>query len=201
MANPQTTYSVHWPPSAATPSKKTRIVACQGSVQLVSAVAAMRMRDRQSTGSVALSNHLIIHDLHAPAAQQQEFAECIRTLANQAADWASIRFITQTEANALKGELTQPDACPQRLLQQRLGISDCDELLIGHNDRWVLRWLRAATPQAERICFGDGPGVNFTPAYYQPLAHEISLRIGLRRWLKSLGMRSNLWMRVTMRPR
>ena len=80
----------------ATSARHCRIVAVQGAVQLVSALAAMRVSDRGRTPN-AVENHLIVHDLSAPGEQGALFAACLEGLAQQACQWKSIRYLPLPE--------------------------------------------------------------------------------------------------------
>lgn len=147
---------------------RVRVVACQGAIQLASAVAAMRTINGLSENEDEIENHLIIHDLSAPDDQVGEFFECLRLLANRVCSWKSIRYLGLDEVNLLQAALKRKTRAERSQLSNVLGIERCDELYVGQNSKWVPSWLRQATPTARHICFGDGIGLNFSNRYYRP---------------------------------
>ncbi|MCA9125512.1 MAG: hypothetical protein KDB22_00440, partial [Planctomycetales bacterium] len=163
-------------------AKLTRVVACQGAVQLASAVAAMRTVDGQSTDDVEVENHLLVHDLSAPEGQIEEFARCIFELANKVESWKTQRFVPLADCVRLQSELARKNQRPLCLLSDYTGIENCDQLYVGQNNKFVPTWLRHSFSDAKHICFGDGIAVNFTNTYYRP--KEYLSREAKQPWLK-----------------
>lgn len=149
-------------------SVKTRVVACRGAIQLASAVAAMWTISGRSSEHAGFRNHLIIHDLAAPDGQAEEFAECIRILAEGIEQWVTIQFVPLPRIMAMQADSRKCAMSPAEQLLQLVGVAACDELYLGQNDKFISNLLRQATPAARHICFGDGIGLNFTNAYYNP---------------------------------
>lgn len=156
-------------------SELTRVVACQGAVQLAAAVAAMwTTSGRSSNIDSPTINYLFIHDLSAPDDQIDEFAECIRQLANKLEVWQSIHVLKTPDVVRIQGLLRENRCSLQSLLSDQFGIHACDELFVGQNNKSVPTWLREATPDARHTCFGDGIALNFTNAYFRPKDYALS---------------------------
>lgn len=171
-------------------SELTRVVACQGAVQLASAVAAMWTTSGRSSENRQLVNHLIIHDLSAPEGQIDEFAECIRMLAMKLEVWRSIHFVKTSDVIRIQAQLREKRGGVQSLLAEQFGIEGCDELFVGQNNKTIPTWLRQATGDARHICFGDGIALNFTNSYFRPKDYALAQASSqwatrLRRTLKS----------------
>jgi hypothetical protein len=161
----------------ATAAPLTRVVACQGAVQLASAVAAMWATSGRSSERVGpTENHLIIHDLSAPAGQDLEFANCIHALARKVETWASITYKPLNEVVELQAELAKQTKTAAEKLQRLVGVESCDELFVGQNNKALPTWLVQATPNAKHICFGDGIAMNFTNDYYRPHSEKAEKR-------------------------
>lgn len=166
----------------------TRIVACQGAVQLASAVAAMWTTSGRTGENGQFVNHLIIHDLSAPDGQAAEFAECIGELANKLEDWQSICFVEHSSILQIQGDLLPNTMSLERLLHERFEIQKCDELYVGQNNKSVPGWLRKSVGDARQICFGDGIAINFSNAYFRPkeYASENKKSTSARKWHRRL---------------
>lgn len=145
-----------------------RLIACQGSVQLATALAALTTHGCQrKTGEIR--THLLVNRLAAPKGQDVEFADCISELAAQYLPWDGVHYLDSVGASKMLESWRQhspADACAQ--LRDRLGIETVDELHIGQNITFEHRLLAEAYPTAKRIACGDGIGLNFTKDYYRP---------------------------------
>lgn len=154
------------------PGQLTRVVACQGAVQLASAIASMWKTSGRSSAIAShggqVSNHLVIHDLSAPEGQGEEFADCLRELAETVESWKSIRFVPLSLVKELQTEIIKGRSYPEKLLFELTGQTECDQLFVGQNNKAVPSWLLNATQSARHICFGDGIALNFTNSYYRP---------------------------------
>ena len=164
----------------------SRIVAVQGTTQLTSAIAAMRAADRAAGSTPA--NHLVIHNLHCPDDQTQEFADCIGRLARLGAAWQSIHSVSaktlrRLSTTALADGWSEAAAG----LRECIGVGTADELFLGQNLLFINQLLYRAFPGAIRACYGDGIGLNFSSDNYRvPAAPR-------KRWgvdLTSMSIRS-----------
>lgn len=177
-----------WPTGGNGAACFRRVVAVQGAVQLVSALAAMRTSARQK-GLDRTENHLIVHDLSSPGDQAKDFAACLHALAEQSENWASMHYFPLPEMLRLQGALKEGgwDGAIAAM-HQTLGFERCDELLLGQNMLFINNLLSRSYPPAEKACYGDGIALNFTAEYYTPANEE---PLGLR----SIGRRFEHWFR------
>ncbi len=165
--------------------KHRRIVAVQGAVQLVSAMAAMRISDR-SQRDAEIENHLIVHDLSAPGDQPERFAACLHGLAKQAGEWRSMHFLPLPEMLRFQAALKNggwDEAI--KSFRATVQFQYCDELILGQNLLFINNLMSRSYPAAETACYGDGIGLNFSADYYRPAADN---RPGLRaveRWIRN----------------
>jgi hypothetical protein len=127
-----------------------RIVACQGPIQLVTAVAVLRQRDREvaQTSDPVWDDHLIIMELAAPVGQEASFVKALERMAAALRPWKSVSYMPQPH-----------------------GLERFDEV----GEVFVVReWqagnqaLLAAFPRAVKICFGDSIGIYLAPTYMAP---------------------------------
>ena len=65
-----------------------------------------------------------------------------------------------------------------------MGIQHCDELLLGQNLLFINNLLGRSYPTAEKACYGDGIGLNFTADYYSPGRENPGRLKLLERWFR-----------------
>lgn len=138
-----------------------RIVTCQGSIQLVAALAAMFYRDRSCPAFV--QNYLVIYELYAPEQQHYQFAEFIQQMAKFACDWEKIVYITPDQLHTIGHQLDSTP--PHRIyhtVHQWIGLDHVDELYLCRNWQLANQLLSNAYSSASRICYGDGIGLYFS---------------------------------------
>ena len=88
-----------------------RIVTCQGSIQLVTALSVLNYRTKeQEQLGYKYENYLVIYDLNSPGGQIDAFANFIIKMAKLISDWQSIVYVTpeQIEAIASQQNFTSP---------------------------------------------------------------------------------------------
>ncbi len=167
-----------------TSNSHRRIVAVQGAVQLVSALAAMRVSDERRRAET-VENHLIVHDLSAPGDQGARFADCLRNLAMQAGKWQSIRYLPLSDMLRFQESLKAGSWEAATLaMRSDMQFESCDELLLGQNLLFINNLLARSFPTAETACYGDGVGLNFTAEYYTPGSGKVSGLRALERWFR-----------------
>lgn len=110
---------------------------------------------------------LVIHDLYAPGDQGPVFAGVIRRVAELLSRWNRIEYLTPEESASPPGLPIDPERLGA-WAEARFGPSTVDELYLNCFPSHGSRLLRQSYPAAQRICFGDGLGVHFTPAYFSP---------------------------------
>jgi len=179
--------------------RRRRIVAVQGTAQLVSAVAAMRSSDRSA--GVPAVNHLLIHNLSCPADQVDEFAACITRLARLVADWASIRHVTADELAALQRRHTIHGLGVAATALAALTTHEpADEVLLGQNLLFLNHLIDRAHPEAVKACYGDGVGLNFSTEYFRPPEFDAGWRGLGRRLERAVRRRTYRWTGATPPP-
>jgi hypothetical protein len=158
----------------------SRVVACQGSIQLVTALAAAAA-DRRARPT---RDYLVIHDLSCPDGQVDDFARQIRAAAEALHPWQRILFLDRT---------TNADSAAQiAALKSGIGTSDVAELLLNRFPTPGSRLLRRCYPAARRIDCGDGIGVHYTPGYFlhEPPSADARLLGRLKGGVKVLARRA-----------
>ena len=169
-----------------------RVVAVQGAVQLASALAAIRTSTRKK-GIGSVENHLIVHDLSSPGDQANDFAKCLHGLARQAESWGSLHYFPITEILRFQDALRAGSwELATKTIQHTLGLDSCDELLLGQNLLFLNNLLARSFPEAEKACYGDGIGLNFTSEYYKPSEKD-------KAGYQSFGRSLERWFRVRIK--
>lgn len=166
------------------PRPRRRIVAVQGAVQLVSALAAMRVSDARCP-SQPTENHLIVHDLSAPGDQGKLFADCLQNLAEQACDWKSTRYLPLSEMLRFQESLKAGSwELATKTMHATMDFDRCDELLLGQNLLFINNLLSRSYSTAESACYGDGIALNFTADYYSPGSENPRGLKRIERWIR-----------------
>lgn len=147
-----------------------RLITCQGSAQLVTAVAALRARDGQTgaeRGDGPHHDHLLIYGLSVPAAQTAGFSGFIEAMAGLLHRFESVVHLPEQQIDAL-WQSAASAVSPERFTRQvtdALGIDGVDEVFV------VREWQRCnalvlnAFPTAAHVCYGDSVGVYLPPDY------------------------------------
>ena len=141
---------------------RIRLFSCQGTTQLVTALAAAAASPSQAPDT---RDFLVIHDLYAPGDQGPVFAGVIRRVAELLSRWDRIEYLAPEESANPPGLPIDPERLGA-WAEARFGTSTVDELYLNCFPSHGSRLLRQSYPAARRVCFGDGLGVHFTPAYF-----------------------------------
>ena len=140
-----------------------RIVACQGPIQLVTAVAVLRQRDRElreRASPAGWEDWLVIMELAAPAAQEEEFVRALKEMAGALRPWKEVSRLQDS--------------------RQLAALEDVGEVYVVREWQQSNRMLLEAFPAATRICFGDAIGIYLAPTYMAPtrgLLQRIAARL------------------------
>lgn len=167
-----------------------RLITCQGSAQLVTAVAALRAHDSfagpHGDGG-SNQDHLLIYGLSVPAAQTPGFVRFIEAMARLIHRFESVVHLSDQQVDALwRG--AGDDLSSDRLVRQFsavLGVDCIDEVFV------VREWQRCnalvlnAFPMAAHICYGDSVGVYLPPDYAAgPASRLARVRSALRKLIR-----------------
>lgn len=145
-----------------------RIVACQGPIQLVTAVAVLRQRD-QETGQRGLNahwdDHLAIMELASPEGQRPAFVTALARMANTLRKWHSI--IDMCDANPSQFRRSDsPLGLALRL--DDTSAAGVDEVFVVREWQTGNQALLRSFPEATKICFGDSIGIYLPPVHMAP---------------------------------
>ncbi|WP_146435649.1 polysialyltransferase family glycosyltransferase [Blastopirellula retiformator] len=167
-------------------------------MQLASAIAAMWSTSGRSERNRTCENHLLIHDLAAPAEQREEFAACIRTLAEQVEKWKSIQYVQPPTVPEFQAAMRRPSVPSMQALADIFDIHACDELYVGQVEKPFSVAMRCLLSGSRQISYGDGIALNFSNIYYNPREfHKGKLRRYGKRAIAQLKVQ---WKRLRGRP-
>lgn len=120
-----------------TPTKLKRLVACQGSIQLITALSALTCREKEQQGTnVEYDNYLVIYDLRTPENQSNTFANFIKKMAEEVCTWRKIVYIQLEQMQALQAKLNLVKLNLSNIQQvfslvhKLTGISSADEIYL-----------------------------------------------------------------------
>ncbi len=182
-----------------------RIITCQGSAQLVTALAVLSQRETEQ--SAHYENYLVIYDLYAPIGQDQPFAAFIRKMAEMVCPWHRIVHLSSERMQAIAAQLDHTP--PQKIYRQvwdLVGTEAAEEIYLCRNWQFGNQLLLNVYRSATKICYGDSIGVYFsaTSAVVSsgtvqqqerlPFSQTIKLQVkaGLDRVRKSLALKTVL---------
>lgn len=186
-----------------TPKRIQRIVTCQGTIQLVTALTMMNQRaqeqrkeldkEQNKEQNIVYEDYLVIYDLKTPSGQIEPFAEFIQTMAKQAGNWQNILYLSpeRLEPIARKLKLARLSLYPLDwiwpIVHQLVGTSTADEIYLCKNFEFGNQLLLCAYEPAEKICYGDSIGI-YLPISSPVFVEERTLANRLRTLLKSVGI-------------
>ena len=152
--------------------KLTRIITCQGSIQLIAALAALSCReDEQKDLGYEYEDFLVIYDLYSPRHEQlEEFADFVKKMALSVFNWKSILYVNPDQMTRLAELLEVSPATAFAHLHEFVGASKADEIYLCRSWQFGHRFMMNAYQKAEKICYGDGLGLYFSEAYFSPAA-------------------------------
>lgn len=141
-----------------------RLIVCQGTAQLVTAVAALRHHDAacaQQKRSSASRDHLLICGLAVDESQTHGFTKVIEQMAALLHPFATINQLTDSALQRVLAKAAHCSTAPQiaGLLQQAIGIGNMDEVFAVRDWQPCNILAFGAFPEARHICYGDSVGV------------------------------------------
>ena len=143
-----------------------RLFSCEGSIQLVAALAAARAFAR-TRPAIPTDDWLVIHSLCASDRQTGDFVRVLRQMADSIGCWRGIIHLGAAEAGGLQGLAGRSGRRPAaEALKRQIGLERVDELYIGQNRTFANLLLLNAYAEAEKVCYGDAIGINFSPGYF-----------------------------------
>lgn len=168
-----------------------RLIVCQGTAQLVTAIAALRQHEATSAsrhGARRSRDHLLICGLAVAQAQTQAFADVIDQMAAVLHSFASITRLDDDALQALlEGAARASKAADIAVLLQRAtGIEKVDEVFTVRDWQACNLLVLSAFPDAAHICYGDSVGVYLPRGFMAGKPTAWSRTKGWLRWLLSL---------------
>ena len=142
-----------------------RIVTCQGSIQLVTALSVLDYREQEQNINARYENYLVVYDLNSPPGQIDAFATAIEEMAQLICDWKKITYITPEQMK----DLASTSSSIQ--VSELVGTDGADEIYLSRNWQFGNQLLLDAYCSAEKICYGDSIGIYFAPdskAFFVP---------------------------------
>ena len=149
-----------------------RIVTCQGSIQLVTALSVLNYREREQSSSNRYENYLVIYDLNSPPEQIDAFVNLIEAMAQLVCHWKKVVYLTSQQIKDLErnSSSTEPSVYFSGI-HQLVGTDTADEIYLSRNWQFGNQLSINAYRSAEKICYGDSIGIYFAPdskAFFVP---------------------------------
>jgi Alpha-2,8-polysialyltransferase (POLYST) len=165
-----------------------RLIVCQGTAQLVTAVAALRQHERRrgrGQESGKWRDHLLICGLAVSEAQVAEFSGVIEQMAALLHSFATISRLSDTKLEQLLGDAGRASNAPRvaALFQQATGIGGVDEVFIVRDWQPCNVLALSAFPDATHVCYGDSVGVYLPRGF---MAGKPAIRSRTAAWLRQL---------------
>jgi len=165
-----------WPHESASPNimkhpkTLTRIITCQGGIQLIAALAALNSRETEQRDSVyEYEDFLVVYDLYAPGDQGEEFARVVEKMARAVRNWKAVIYLNPERMNELAASFdVSTKAATFALVHELLGATKADEIYLCRNWQFGNRLMINAYRGAAKICYGDSIGLYFSEAYFSP---------------------------------
>jgi hypothetical protein len=141
-----------------------RLIVCQGSAQLLTAVAALRQHEAANAGrgdAPRSRDHLLICGLAVAESQIPMFTSVIERMAAVLRPFATINRLSDLALEALLGEARRASRAAQiaALLQRATGIEKVDEVFAASDWHPCNILALSAFPDAVHVCYGDNVGV------------------------------------------
>ncbi|WP_250122645.1 alpha-2,8-polysialyltransferase family protein [Chroococcidiopsis sp. CCMEE 29] len=154
----------------STPRTIKRLIACFGSIQLVTVLSVLSYREKEEQElNINYENYLVITPLWAPQGQAEEFAAFIEKMAKSICSWEKISYIPLEQmkliANKLKIFGLSRISC---LVHELIGVKNPDEIYLSREWKFENQLLMNVYESAEKICYGDGIGIYFSESAFLP---------------------------------
>ena len=152
------------------PKTLTRIVTCQGGIQLIAALAALNSRETEQRDSVyEYEDFLVVYDLYAPGGQGEEFARVVEKMALAVRNWKAVIYLNPEQMNELAASFDiSTKAATFARVHELVGATKADEIYLCRNWQFGNRLMINAYREAAKICYGDSIGLYFSEAYFSP---------------------------------
>ena len=141
-----------------------RLIVCQGTAQLVTAVAALRRHDARSerpAGASPPRDHLLICGLAVAESQTQAFTDVIEQMAALLHRFDTISRISDRTLEDLLGKASRASTAAEiaAMLREVTGIGEVEEVFAVRDWQACNVLAFSAFPDARHIWYGDSVGV------------------------------------------
>ncbi len=153
------------------PKTLTRIVTCQGGIQLIAALAVLNSREIEQKDSVyEYEDFLVVYDLYAPGGQGKDFARVVEKMARAVSNWKAVIYLDPEQMQELAASMeTSTKAASFARVHELVGAAKADEIYLCRNWQFGNRLMINAYREAAKICYGDSIGLYFSEAYFSPV--------------------------------
>ena len=178
-----------------------RIVTCQGSIQLVTALSVLDYREQEQEEDYQYENYLVIYDLNSPPGQIDAFADFIKKMATLVCNWKQIVYITPEQMKVMKSDRRRSNPSSYfRRVSQLIGTDSTDEIYLSP---WQFgnQLLTNTYQSAEKICYGDSIGIYFAPdskAFF--LTQSLPKRLLIKLWKKTIDRTKSILGSTVLSP-
>lgn len=167
-----------------------RLIVCQGSAQLVTAVAVVKQR-KKFLGVVSADesdeNYLLIAGLSVPDSQAIEFSQFIEIMAQQIFPLQHTVTLSDKELASCCGVLNKGNLTESKLFFYEITkIKDIDEVYVVRDWQDCNFLLLNLFPEAKHICYGDSVGLYIPREYLSEYGILYSVVIRMALFIQSL---------------
>ena len=147
-------------------NNNTRIITCQGTIQLLAALNAVQSQVEFSLKG-KFTNVLLIYGLYSTDEQTSDFNKTIELIANNTYDFSRIIYIDNDTVNKLKETLLKFGRNKAKMeLNQIINIHDATELYLCRKEDFFSMLLLNTYSDAYKICYGDSLNIYYSEEYY-----------------------------------
>ncbi|PSB08085.1 hypothetical protein C7B62_17945 [Pleurocapsa sp. CCALA 161] len=148
-----------------------RIITCQGSIQLVTALSVIDYREQERSPGDRSEDYLVIYDLNSPTGQIDDFVALIKEMAQLICTWKKITYLSFEQMEALSSKVNPNPSAYFQTVYELVGTDSADEIYLSRNWQFSNQLFTNAYRSAEKICYGDSIGIYFAPdsqAFFLP---------------------------------
>ncbi len=140
-----------------------RIITCQGSIQLVTALSVLSYREKQQGQDYEYENYLVICNLYSPPGQIDAFAAFIKQMAQLVCNWKAIVYLSPEQTKTIRQQLNSSSYSQIfQKVYELVGTDSVEEIYLSRNWQFANQLMINAYQSAEKICYGDGIGLYFS---------------------------------------
>lgn len=174
----------------STPKTIKRLIACFGSIQLVTVLSVLSYREKKQQLNINYENYLVITPLWTPQEQTDEFVTFIEKMAKSICSWKNIVYISYEQTMLINKKLNYFRSSEvYNFVYELLGIESADELYLAREWRPENQLLMDVYKSAKKICYGDGIGIYFSESAFPSSNSIYNSSAYLKTIYKSLNKR------------